>query len=159
MVQAAAACPYRPRDGDRRAALLPHLRADHHPLAALAQWRSDPGSAAFRSRPDAARHRGRARQLLPRRAHHVDRPHQPPRYRLARSFGAYLLRLRRGAAPHRGRVALQASDRAPARRRLGHDRDLARRHQRPDLYGGTSRHHRSAAADDRNGHRGHRRSA
>ncbi len=83
----------------------------------------------------AARHRGQPGDVVPGRADHVDCAREPSRHRPARPVLAHLLRLRRRTAAGRDRDPLPADHRAAARRRMGHDRDHARRHQRSRLYG------------------------
>ena len=98
-------------------------------LSSASARRSDLAAPALRRRGRDARHRGQARDRVPRRADDVDRDREPARSRQARSVVAGQLRIGRRAAAGRGRQDLRAQDQHEAEERLGHDRDLLARHR------------------------------
>ena len=145
--------------GHLRAAAVPHLRADHGAAARPAGGQRAAAARALRRGDHARRHRGQEGDRVPGRADHVDRARQHARHRQARLLLAALCRLRRRGAAGRGGRALPEADRPAPRRRLGHDRDLARRHGDAARMDGQGRLGRPAAAGHRHGHRRARRSA
>jgi long-chain acyl-CoA synthetase len=91
-------------------------------------------------------------QHFPGREHALQRPAQQSRLRRARFFELPRLQRRRhGRAEGRGRPLAQA-DRLPDRRRLWLVGDLARGHRQPLRHQRLHRHHRLAAAVDRDRH-------
>jgi hypothetical protein len=137
-----------------RAAAVSYLRADIVPDAAAASGPRDLAAPALRRGDGARRHRHEAGDIFSGRADDVDRHRASSRARDTRLLLAGDDQLGRCALPDRDRGAHSPAHGPAAGRRLGHDRDEPGRLQRSAQPARQARHHRRAAAGDRDGCRG-----